>query len=399
MIVTKQALVQSLSEDLILELTSRLVAIPTPNPPGQEKACADFIADTLQGWGVEVERVFEPDRERPQVVAWQRGSGAGPTVIINAHMDTVGEGRRDDWRFPPFQVTRQGSRLYGRGACDMKGSLAINMAIMKTLQEAKTAFPGTLMFQAVMGEEMDEPGTRTLLQQGYTGDYAIVLEPTDLRIGPASRGVCWYKITLTGPAVHCGLAAPDAPDVMAHFATIATALAEYHQRIARQTHPLSPNPSCRITDVQAGEAHNSTVGRCEFIIDRRMLPGETPEQIAAELQEILVRHSHPEIETHLAFIEWNEPVETSLDSPLIDALKHNIKTIGGRTPEIWGPPYGSDVRNFIYDAGIPSVNFGAGDYRVCHQPNEFVEVDDLMTCARIVLGTVIDLLQPNSALG
>ena len=63
------------------------------------------------------------------------------------------------------------------------------------------------------------------------------------------------------------------------------------------------------------------------------------------------------------------------------------------------PPYGSDVRNFIYDAGIPTVNFGAGDYRVCHQPNEFVEVDDLMTCARIVLGTVIDLLQSNLDFG
>ncbi|MCB0163601.1 MAG: M20 family metallopeptidase [Anaerolineae bacterium] len=395
--VTKQTLVQSLPEDLIVELTSRLVAIPTPNPPGQEKTCADFIVDNLQQWGVEVEQVLDPDPNRPQVVAWQRGSGGGPTVIINAHMDTVGEGRREDWRFPPFQVTRQGSRLYGRGACDMKGSLAINMAIMKTLREANITVPGTLMFQAVMGEEMDEPGTRTLLQKGYTGDYAIVLEPTDLRIGPASRGVGWYKITLTGPAVHCGLAAPDAPDVMAHFATIAAALTQYHRRISTQTHPLSPSPSCRITDVQAGEAHNSTVGRCEFIIDRRMLPGETPEQVAAELQEILAPHSHPDIETHLAFIEWNEPVETPLDSPLIDALKHNIKTIGSREPEIWGPPYGSDVRNFIYDAGIPTVNFGAGDYRVCHQPNEFVEVDDLMTCARIVLGTVIDLLQSSSA--
>ena len=399
MTVTKPTLVQALSEDLIVELTSRLVAIPTPNPPGQEKACADFIIDTLQHWGVEVERVLEPDPERPQVVAWQRGDGNGPTVIINAHMDTVGAGRREDWRFPPFQVTRQGSRLYGRGACDMKGSLAINMAIMKILREAEISFPGTLMFQAVMGEEMDEPGTRTLLQKGYTGDYAIVLEPTDLRIGPASRGVCWYKITLIGPAVHCGLAAPDAPDVMAPFATIATALTEYHRRISAQTHPLAPSPSCRITDIQAGEAHNSTVGRCEFVIDRRMLPGETPEQIAAELQEILARHSHPAIETHLAFIEWNEPVETPLDSPLIDALRHNIKTVGGREPEIWGPPYGSDVRNFIYDAGIPTVNFGAGDYRVCHQPNEFVEVDDLMTCARIVLGTVIDLLQSNLDFG
>ncbi|MFQ5610954.1 MAG: M20 family metallopeptidase, partial [Anaerolineae bacterium] len=261
------------------------------------------------------------------------------------------------------------------------------------------AFPGTLMLQAPMGEEMDEPGTRTLLKKGYTGDYALVLEPTDLRIGPASRGVTWHKITLAGPSVHCGLAAPDAPDVMVHFARVAAALADYHRQISVRTHPLSPGPSCRITQVQAGEAHNSTVGHCEFVVDRRMLPGETYEQVSAELQEILakLRAEAPIFDYRLEFIEWNEPVETPLDSPLIEVLKHNIKEVGGREPEIWAVPYGSDVRNFIYDAGIPTVNFGAGDYRVCHQADEFVEADALLTCARIVLGAVIDLLQFNNS--
>ncbi len=394
MVVTKETLNQFLPEETILDLTAQLVAIPTPNPPGQEKPCADFILNTLQNWGIEVELFPEPDPDRPQIVAWLRGTGNGPTVILNAHMDTVGEGNKGEWEFPPFQVTRRKNRLYGRGTCDMKGALAVAMVIMKTLHDSGAAFPGTLMLQASMGEEMDEPGTRTLLQEGYTGDYAIVLEPTDLRIGPASRGVAWHRITLTGPSWHCGLAAPGAPDVMAHFGKVATALAEYHRKISTQTHPLSPNPSCRITQVQAGEAHNATVGRCEFVVDRRMLPGETYQQITSELQEILekLKIEAPVITYQLEFTEWNEPVETPLDSPLIEVLKRNIKEIGGKEPEIWAVPYGSDVRNFIYDAGIPTVNFGAGDYRVCHQPNEFVEADDLLTCARIVLGTVVDLL-------
>lgn len=393
--VTKEILNQSLPEETLLDLTAQLVAIPTPNPPGQEKACAEFILGTLQNWGIEAELVPEPDPNRPQVVAWLRGTGSGPTVVLNAHMDTVGEGNRDEWEFAPFQVTRKGNRLYGRGTCDMKGSLAIGMVIMKTLHDSGAVFPGTLMLQAPMGEEMDEPGTRTLLQKGYTGDYAIVLEPTGLRIGPASRGVAWHKITLTGPSVHCGLAAADAPDTMVHFGRVATALAEYHQKISIQTHPLSPSPSCRITQVQAGEAHNATVGCCEFMVDRRMLPGESYRQVTAELQEILetLKADAPGIEHQIEFTEWNEPVETPLDSPFIEKLKQNIRAIGGREPEIWAVPYGSDVRNFIYDANIPTVNFGAGDYRVCHQPNEFVEIDDLLTCARIVMGTVFDLLQ------
>lgn len=393
--MTKNSLIAAISENLILDLTAQLVAIPTPNPPGREKACAQFIVETLQGWGIEVELVPHPDPERPQVVAWLRGSADGPTLILNAHMDTVGEGIRDKWQFPPFQVTRRGKRLYGRGTCDMKGSLAVSLVILKTLHDAQVHFPGTLMLQAPMGEEMDEPGTRTLLQKGYTGDYAIVLEPTDLRIGPASRGVSWFKITLTGSSMHCGLATTDTPDVMAGFARVATALRAYHRQVAAKTHPLSPKPGCRITQVDAGEAHNSLVGRCEFTVDRRMIPGETIEGVTAELQVILERElaNTPEIAYQLQFVEWNEPVQAPLDSPLITALRQNIAEVGGREPEIWAVPYGCDVRNFIYDAGIPAVNFGAGDYRVCHQPNEFVPIDDLLTCARVVMGTAVELLQ------
>lgn len=393
--MNKDSLIAALSEELIVDLTAQLVAIPTPNPPGGEKPCAEFIVETLQGWGVEAELVPHPDPERPQVVAWLRGTGDGPTLILNAHMDTVGAGNRDEWDFPPFQVTRRGNRLYGRGACDMKGSLAVGMAILKTLRDSAEELSGTLMLQAPMGEEMDEPGTRTLLKRGYTGDYAIVLEPTDLRIGPASRGVSWFEIVLAGPSMHCGLAAADAPDVMVAFTRIAAALRDYHYRIVEKTHPLSPSPSCRITQVEAGEAHNSLVGRCAFTLDRRMIPGETVAQVTAELEEILedALAETPDISYQLEFLEWNEPVQASLDSPLIAVLQDNIAGVGGREPEIWPVPYGCDVRNFIYDAGMPAVNFGAGDYRVCHQPNEFVPVDQLVTCAQVVMGTAVDLLQ------
>ena len=390
----KETLIAALSQELIVELTEKLVAIPTPNPPGQEKACAEFLMDTLQAWGVEAELVEQPDPERPQVVAWRRGAGEGPTLILNAHMDTVGPGDREAWRYPPYAVTRENGRLYGRGTCDMKGSLAVALAILKTLHDAGAHLPGTLMLQAPMGEEMDEPGTRTLLQEGYTGDYAIVLEPTDLRIGPASRGVTWHEITLTGPSVHCGLAATGAPDVMACFARAAAGLRAYHQKIAAQTHPLSPSPSCRITLVEAGEAHNALAGRCTFTVDRRMVPGETVAQVTAELDDVVRRAAAetPEIAYEVRFLEWNEPVQAPLDSPLIEALQRNVSAIAGREPELWAVPYGSDVRNFLYDANIPAVNFGAGDYRVCHQPNEYVEVEELMACARVVMGAVVDLL-------
>lgn len=392
---TKEALVAALPQDLILDLTAQMVAIPTPNPPGQEKACAEFIIKTLQGWGLETELIPDPDPARPQVVAWWRGAGSGPTIILNGHMDTVGPGDSAAWQVPPFEMTRKGDKIYGLGTCDMKGSLAIGIAILKTLHQSGARLPGTVMFQAAMGEEMDEEGTKTLLKKGYTGDYAIVMEPTDLRVGPGTRGAAWHKITLTGPSVHCGLAAPDTPDLMAHFARVATALANYHKKVAAQQHHLLDSPACRITQVQAGDAHNNIVGRCQFVTDRRMLPHETYEQVTGELRQILeqLKTEAPVFDYQLEFMRGNEPTETPLDSPLVVTLQDNIKQVRGVAPEIWGPPYGSDMRHFVFDAGIPTVNFGAGDFRVCHKPDEFVPVGDLLDCGRIIFGAVIDLLK------
>ncbi|MGD2159067.1 MAG: M20 family metallopeptidase [Anaerolineales bacterium] len=391
----KASLIKSLPEDLIIELTSDMVAIPTRNPPGEEKAGAEFILGRFQEWGIEAEMISEPDPERPQVVAWHRGTGGGPTVILNGHIDTVGEGNASEWRYPPFEANRVDDRLYGRGTCDMKGSLAIAMTILKTLNDAGAKFPGTLMFQAVMGEEMDEEGTRTLLKKGYTGDCALVLEPTDLRIGAGTRGVTWHKITLSGPSVHCGLAEPEAPDLMYQFANLLTAFEAYHRDISSRPHHLIPSPGFRVTDVRAGGVHNDIVGRCELVVDRRMIPGETIEQVTEEIRQIVeqVLGNAPEYAYELEFMRWNEPTETALDAPLIKTLAKNIEEIEGIDPEIWGPPYGCDMRNFVYDAAIPTVIFGAGDFRVCHKPDEFVPVGALLTCARIVLGTTIDLLR------
>jgi len=395
----KQALLDALSDELILDLTARLVEIPTRNPPGEERPCAEFIHETLAGWGVESELIERPDATRPQVVAWIRGDGVGPTFIVNGHIDTVPEGDPGRWTRPPFAATREDGRLYGLGTSDMKGSLASAMAMLKTLHDSGARFPGTLMFQAVMGEEMDEPGTKTLLEMGYTGDFAITMEPTDARIGPGTRGACWHRVEIIGPSAHCGLAAPDAPDVMHFVARFSDEVERYHGEVSRQTHHLLASPACRITTLRAGETHNSTARRCELVVDRRMLPHESTGQVGADLRERLerVRRQMPDIDYAVEFVALNEATETPLDSPLVAALERNYREVRGVDAEIWGPPYGSDMRNFMVDAGIPTVNFGAGDFHRCHQPDEFVPVDDLLAVARVVLGTVVDFLQGDGA--
>jgi succinyl-diaminopimelate desuccinylase len=387
-------LVAALDGDLILDLTARLVAIPSRNPPGEEAACARFVHDTLAGWGVEVEMVAEPEPTRPQVVARVRGTGGGPTFVLNAHLDTVPEGDPALWTRPPLKATREGDRLYGLGACDMKGSLASIMVMLKTLHAADAGMPGTLMAQFAMGEEMDEPGTRTLLAMGHTGDAAITMEPTDGRIGPGTRGACWHRVTLTGPRCHCGLTAPDAPDLAHVVRRFAERIERYHDTVSRKRHDLLAAPGCRITQLRLGETHNSTARTAEMTVDRRMLPAETVAGVGADLRKMLAEAigGTAGVQGEVTFVDLNEATEIPRDAPLVEALARNIRAVGGSEPEIWGPPYGSDMRHFVVDAGMPCVNFGAGDFRVCHQPDEFVPISELISVARIAFATALDFV-------
>lgn len=389
----KQAVLDRLDADLILDLTAKLIAIPTVNPPGQEVACARFIHDTLTGWGVECALVHEPDPARPQVVAFVRGRGEGPTFILNAHMDTVpADAAR--WTRPVFEATREGDLLYGLGSCDMKGSLASIMAMLKALNDSAAQLPGTLMAQFQMGEETDEPGTKTLLALGYVGDMAITMEPTGGRIGPGTRGACWYKMEIEGPSAHCGLSAADAPDVMHVAQRVMAEIEALHDEVVGQVHHLLDSPAARVTQCIAGETHNSRARRAELLVDRRMLPHESVEAVGEDLHARLDRAigGRAGVTGTVSFVDLNEATETPLDSDLVQTLSANIRDLSGTEPEIWGPPYGSDMRNFVVDRGIPCVNFGAGDFRRCHQPDECVPVSDLLAVARITFGTVLDVI-------
>lgn len=383
--------------DEVIALTRELVALPSRNPPGEERACAEFIFQTLVGWGIAAELVPQPDPQRPQVVAWVRGT-EGPTLILNGHVDTVPEGDPALWPYPPFEATIANHALYGLGTADMKSQLAVAMLLLKAVKDVPLR--GALMLHVAMGEELAEPGTRTLLQHPrYRGDYAIVMEPTNLRIAPCTRGVVWYRIILKGVAEHCGVA-EQYVDPVYHLAQLADLVQAYHARIRTQQHALLRSPACVITQVRAGEKHNHIAGQCELTVDRRLLPGESIEQVQLELQALLdtLKQQIPEVSYELALLRVNEPAEIPSDHPLVHLIAQAATRVTEQAPSIWGPPYGSDVRNYILDAGIPAVNFGPGDFKVCHTPHEHVSLAELSQFSQVLAEVIHDLLlQPTTA--
>jgi len=379
--------------DLLIRITQELIRIPTQNPPGNEKGCAEFVHETLTKWGVKTEMVFEPYPHRPQVVAMVNGNKSGRTLILNGHMDVVPEGSRDRWEDDPYGGTIKEGKIYGRGSSDMKGGLAVMMILAKLLHEK--GFPrGRVLFQFVVGEETGEPGTRDLLiKRGIRGDYGIVLEPTSLRVATAEKGLIWLRVTLAGRPAHASMA-EQGINPIEKILKLGGRLVEYDKKLRMYTHPFLGSRKCSMTMINAGTKENVIPESCTLVLDRRFNPEETSEGVEREIRGILdqLASEDQDFKYQLERMMVFEPAEIPIDSFLATVLRKYSSQISGVPIEPFGMLASTDVRNFINDAGIPAVNFGPGDLQDPHTFNEKIEIRQLVDCIKILFFAMRELL-------
>lgn len=385
--------VKSVDSDLLVKVIQELIRIPTQNPPGNEKGCAEYIYRTLTHWGIETKMVFEPFPHRPQVVALVKGKESGRTLILNGHMDVVPEGSRSHWKYDPYGGVVEGGRIYGRGSCDMKGGLAAMIILAKTLRESR--FPrGEVVFQFVIGEETGEPGTKhLLLREGVKGDYGIVLEPTAMRVATAEKGLAWFRITLAGKPAHASVA-EQGVNAIEKAIKLVERLMEYDKKLRTHVHPLLGSRKCTVTMINAGTKENVVPESCSLILDRRFNPEETPDLVEGELREIMEklaledRDFKYQIERTMVY----ESAEIPVDALLANVLRKYAAQISGVPQEPFGTVCSTDVRNFINDAKIQAVTFGPGDVRQAHIFDESIEIKQIVECIKILFLTIIELL-------
>ena len=383
---------ESIDIDLLIRVTQELVRIPTQNPPGNEKGCAEYIHSTLNQWGVETKMIFEPLSHRPQVMAMVNGREAGSTLILNGHMDVVPEGSKSHWKYDPYGGVVEEGRVYGRGSTDMKGGLAVMMVLAKLLNE-KGLPRGKVVFQFVIGEETGEPGTKHLLSiLGNKGDYGIVLEPTSLRVGTAEKGLAWFRITWEGKPVHASVA-EQGINPIEKAVKFGKRLVEYDKKLRTHLHPLLGSPKCTMTMINGGTKENVIPESCSLIIDRRFNPEETPDSVESELRDILEKLTREDsdfkcrIERRMVY----ESAEIPVDSLIANVLRKYAAQISGISKEPFGTMYSTDVRNFINDVKIPAVTFGPGDFHQAHTFNESIEIQQIVDCVKILLLAMRDL--------
>jgi acetylornithine deacetylase len=355
--------------DEVTELTAQLVAIDSVNPalvPGGsgEREIALFVAEWCERRRLEVELVGD---ERPSVVATRRGSGGGRSLLLNAHLDTVGVAGM----VAPHAPRVENGRLFGRGAYDMKGALAAILLAAAGVRELR----GDVIITAVADEELASIGTEAVLER-VRADAAIVPEPTDLQLAVAHRGFVGFELEAHGVAAHGSR--PDLGiDAIVKMGHVLVALEQLDERLQSGTrHPLAGTGSVHASLIEGGQELSSFPARCLLTGERRTIPGETVAWVERELRELAG-------DATVRVIAARDPYEAPRGHPFVELV---ARVAGAHT--LVGAPFWTDAA-LIAGAGIPTVLYGpAGEG--AHAEVEWVDLASLVRVRDVIMRTAIE---------
>lgn len=385
-------MVENGTVDRCASLISELVQQETENPPGNERTCAEYIVDWFETRDISAELIDKPYEDRPQAVA--RVGNGDPTVVLNGHIDVVPAGDRNQWSYDPYSPTVEDGYLYGRGSVDMKTGVAIGMLATAELAEKfqEGELSGSVVMQAAIGEETAEPGTKTLLERGYDGDYGVVLEPTGMRTATSEKGLLWYEITVEGEPSHASR--PDqGTNAIQHARPVLDALTAYDKQIRDRSDELVGTAYATITKFEAGTKENVVPERAIVTIDRRMLPAEVVEEVDREIAELLTGvEADYEIEADWERTRTYESAAIDVDSHLAGVFRKHSEEIAGASPATYGVTASTDVRNFVNDAAIEAITWGPGDIAQAHTYNERINLEAAAEGYEVLYTAVEDLL-------
>ena len=366
------------------KLVCELVAIESVNPDlvatgsGESKIAA-FVAAWLAAEGLAVQ-VVEPVPGRASVIGVLSGAGGGTSLMLNAHMDTVGAGGMKD---PFVPVVREG-RVYGRGAYDMKGSLA---AIMIAAREAKKLkLDGDVIIAAVADEEVASVGTAAVLKR-VEADAAIVTEPTEMRLCLAHKGFAWLEVETRGVAAHGSR--PDlGVDAIAHIGQILTGVLELDRRLrAGRGHLLLGTGTIHASLIEGGQELSTYPARCVVTLERRTIPGEDGASALREVEALIAaaRAEDPELDASVRLMLERPPSQLGADSYVTEAVEKAATEVLRREPEVIGVAYWMDMA-LSNAVGIPTVAFGPSG-EGAHADVEWVDLASLEACVQVYLRT------------
>jgi len=380
-------------------LTEALIAAPSPNLPGDERAPAEVLRGALARYGLPPARTLARDPTRPNLIVRLDGARPGPHLALCGHMDTkpVGDAA-DQWRSDPFTATIDGDRLYGLGSTDMKGALAAMVLAGAAFQSVREQTAGSLSLVFTADEEYGSRyGAEYLAREGAIEADAIVLgEPSGLirdweATRVVSRGICCFRVLVEGTQTHSSIsdAMPTVNAVEAMARTMVGLRRELRPRVP--PHPLCPaGPTINIgVKTLGGVGYGVLPGHAEFWTDIRVTPGmtfaSTREDVEAALARVAPETPGAAVSLEIsADVGWVDATEVAADHPMTRAVQAAAERILGAAPPLAAFHGATDAWALQGIGGIPTLAaFGPGMLPLAHGPNEWVSVTALEQAAEM----------------
>jgi acetylornithine deacetylase/succinyl-diaminopimelate desuccinylase family protein len=395
-------------EDLVAAIRAsgweRLLAelVRTPSHPGiarQEERVAATLAAWLREHGVEAE-LDEAAPGRPNLIARLEGPKPGRTLVLCGHTDTVPLNAGDPGA--GFSGEIRDGRLWGRGACDMKGALAAMAASLAALSSIGALRAGAVVLAAVVDEEMESLGAERLVATGFAADGAIVGEPTGNLLALGHKGLEWIEVSFTGRAAHGGTPEAGINAIAAASRFCCLIGDELRPALARRPHPVLGPPTINLGTIRGGDQPSTVAASCVVTLDRRTVPGESWAGVAAELRLMLdrVEAESPGLATAIRRVPGGmatlEHLSTVVDEdhPLARAVESARVEATGRADVATVFPAWTDAALLANFAAIPCVVLGPGDLALAHSPRENVPLAEVAEAALIYSAAAVRFTAP-----
>ncbi|HXR99957.1 MAG TPA: M20 family metallopeptidase [Pyrinomonadaceae bacterium] len=367
-----------------LQLLRDMIAIPSVNPMGAanqsaEKGMANFIENVLNGARIDCERQTVSEGRDNLIAIVHSTESDVNGIMLNSHMDTVPV---DNMSIKPFDPVIENGRVFGRGSCDAKASIAAMMSAL--IEYANQPHrPRPAVFAAMADEEFGFSGSWKLTEKSWPVSACVVGEPTLLTRVIAHKGIVRWRIAVDGLSAH-GAEPELGRNAVYDGARVALALEEYAQRLAeKQPHPRLGHSTLNVGRVAGGHAVNIVPDKCVFELECRLLPGEDGQQAVTSCEHFL-RDRLPE-SVQLTFESpylIDPAMETEPEAEIVEALARAQQDELGFHRELAGANYGTDGSK-LSRAGIQTVVCGPGDIAQAHTANEFVEITQLELATRM----------------
>ena len=395
----------------LLAFTTKLVATPSPNLPGDERAVVGVIQAELDRLGMHGAEIVAKHPHRPNVVLRVNGSQPGPTIMLCGHSDTKPVGDQTLWETDPLVPVVRDGKMYGLGTTDMKGAVAAMVYATAALKQSDIGLAGDVLLVINADEERSmECGSEFLsVEYGIQADVALLGEPSGID-GPEfeflhllSRGLSCFKIRVRGTQMHSSLT-DRLPSVSANveLARVLHWMAD-RLELTYHPHPLCAAPTINLgVKMDGGVGYGVCPGVAEFQSNIRVLPGMTRDQLETDVARCLdqLRTEEPSLNIEFEFeqspLDWFPPTEVPADHGLVESLLAAADHVLGWRPKLSAFPGGTDAKNFQTLAGIPTIpSFGPGWLPLAHGPNECVGTEAIIQAAKMYALAVQAYLTPN----